>query len=130
MTRSALSSSRHEHENALLEKRVESFLNQDKIDSFDKLVAKLRTEIKPEGFLFYQTDTGLNLLHFSTEQPPQVVLTILININLEVVIYKKQHIVLPFLYSHILSFNKISKLSEITNLMPFTKFWKISPQIF
>ena len=48
---SAVPSSRHEHENALLEERVELFLNRDKIDSVDELVAKLPTEIKPKFFI-------------------------------------------------------------------------------
>ena len=117
----ALSSSRRETENALLAQNNDSFLPMDEIQSYDEFISKLSREVKPEGFVFLSSDSGLYLFFMSDEQPPQILSTIHINKVLEVTVYKKQRMLSSSTYSHIIPSQKITMLSQVTNLMAFTK---------
>ena len=57
----------------------------------------------------------------SDEQLPQILSAIHINKVLEVAVYKKQELISASTYSHIIPSQKITMLSQITNLMAYTK---------
>ena len=63
LRRSGLSSStsRHENEAARLEDCCESFLNADKLESFNNLMARIAEELPHQKYLLQQTNSGAYL---------------------------------------------------------------------
>ena len=121
--RSGLSSStsRHEIEAATLEKCCKSFLNADKLESFNDRMAKITEELPRQNYLLHHTNSEAYFIHSSEEKPSFILATIFINCNLEVAIYQKQ-LAVPFsAYKHIISSNKVTFLSQVINLMAFGK---------
>ena len=68
----ALSSSRHENAAKLLEEQGEKFLKTDQLKNFDDLSSSLAKEQLPQDFLMHYTDSGIDLICLSQEQPPTI----------------------------------------------------------
>ena len=117
----SLSSSRLEREAATLDAQCESFLNQDKVTNFEELVTKLSDEAQAKGFLIQETNDYCNFILLSQEHRLSIQGTIAVNRSLEVKIYCKQQTVPPSSYDHVMTSDKVTVLSEITNLLAFTK---------
>ena len=66
-------------------------------------------------------NSGAYFILSSEETPPSILATIFINFDLEVAICQKQ-LAVPFsAYKHIISFNKLTLLSQVLNLMAYGK---------
>ena len=115
------SKSRHENEAARLEKRCESFLKTDVVENFDDLITKIDEDMNRQEYKMYQTQLGVNFVHLTKECPPSILATVVVKKNFEVTVFRGQQIVPASSYTHILSSNKISLLSQISNIVAFAK---------
>ena len=96
-------------------------MNQDKVTDFEELVTKLLDEAQAKGFLIQKTNDYCNFILLSQEHPQSIHGTIAVNRSLEVKVCYKQQMVPPSSYDHIMTSDKVTLLSEITNLLAFTK---------
>ena len=103
-------------------KRDVSFLKTDVVENFDDLITKIDEDMNRQEYKMYQTQLGVNFVHCTKECPPSILATVVV---------KKKSLSYRFLWSqqivpassctHILSSNKISLLSQISNIMAFAK---------
>ena len=118
----SLSSSRREKEAAALDDQCEFFLNQDKVVNFEELYSKTSNEAQDRRFLVHKTEEHCNFILLSHEQCPlSIQATVTVTSCLEVIVYHKQQLVPSASYNHIMLTNKVTLLSEITNLLAFAK---------
>ena len=107
-------------EAARLEKQCDSFLNADKLQDFHDFITKI-SELQLQEYLLHQTDSGMNLIYLSAQQPLSILTSIYVSTDLEVTVYLKQQVLPPSCYKHILSTNKVTLFSQIINLMAYAK---------
>ena len=115
----SLASSRHENDASRLEMHLEQFLKDDKIENLAGLIAKIADDMQSHGFVLHQTKSEANSILFSEEHPLSVQSTISISTDLR--IYHDGKLVPASTYKRIVSSNKVTLLSEVTNLMAFAK---------
>jgi len=111
---SGLSSSisRYEKEATRLEDRCKTVLNLGKLENLNDLIAKITEELPRQKYLLHQAENGAYL---SKETPLSILIAIYINSDLEVAIS-------PFsTYKHIIPSIKVTLLSQVLNLIAFTK---------
>ena len=117
----SLVSSRHENDASRLKMQLEQFLKDGKIENLAGLIAKIADDMQLHGFVSHQTKSEVNLILFSEEHPLSVQSTISISTDLEIRIYHNGQLVPASTYKHVVSFNKVTLLSQVTNLMAFAK---------
>ena len=117
----ATSSSRYKNAAARLEEQCDSFLNADKIENFNDFLKKISEELERQEYLLHRTAMGVNLFHMSSQQPLSIIASIFINTDLEVTIYQNQLVLHRSTYQHIISSNKVTLISQVTNLMAYAK---------
>ena len=117
----ATSSSRHKNAAARLEEQCDSFLSADKIENFNDFLKKISEELERQEYLLHRTAMGVNLFHMSSQQPLSIIASIFINTDLEVTIYQNQQVLHRSTYQHIISSNKVTLISQVTNLMAYAK---------
>ena len=76
--------------------------------------------MQSHGFVLHQTKSEANLILFSEEQL-SVQSTLSISTDLEIRIYHNGQLVPASEYKHIVSSNKVTLRSQVTNLMAFAK---------
>ena len=111
----SLASSRHENDASRLEIEFEQFLKDNKIENLSGLITKIADDMQSHD------KVEAKLILFSEEHPLSVQSTISIRTDLEIRIYHDGQLVPASTYKHIVSSNKITLLSQVTNLMAFAK---------
>ena len=84
-------------------------------------MAKIDDNIQRQEYLMQRTQQGVNLVHITKEFPLSILAHILVKNNLEVSVFQNQQLVPASCYAHIMTSNKVTLLSEISNLMAFVK---------
>ena len=86
------------------------------MENFNDLFEKIFEEIHHQEYLLHQTNVGVNFFCLSPQQILFINASIFINADLEVTIYQKQQEMPPSSYQHIISNNKVTLISQVTNL--------------
>ena len=120
------SKSRRENKAARLEERFETLLKTDIVKNFKDVVIKLDKDVQRQGYIMQQTQLGVNLVYLTKECPPSILATISVKKNLEVTVFCGPQVVPASTYTHILSSNKVTLLSQISRLMAFAKNFQIT----
>ena len=117
----ALSKTKHDNESAILQKQYENFLESDNLENFDDLLEKLSCTVLSPQFVLYKSETGINLIYWSIEQPFLVLFSINIDKDLHLQMYHEKKLIPPSCYHHILSSEKVKLFSQEENLIAFAK---------
>ena len=101
--------------------QCEQFLKDNEVENLAGLIAKIAYDMQWHGFVLHQTKLEANLILFSEKHPLSVQSTISISTNLEVRIYHNGQLVPASAYKRIVASNKVTLLSQVTNLIAFAK---------